>query len=433
MIRSASEQDEAALRALDLATWSWEGEPRSLPGTRQALLPSRRSPGGRAGGGRGRPDRRLRATGTGPAPGVERPRTGDQGPDGRSRATGLRLGKRLVAAAVQEASARGPGASRCGFWRRMWSLAALYAACGFRVEGVLREEFRLEGRYVDDALMALDLLDRRRVVLRVVPAPVGGLGHARRGGDWRRVLGRDHGQRLGIRDGLELGASPVRAPAAGSSAGSRRSRASTRSSESRSSVERERLGRGSSRMSSATPFRSGVEVAAEHVAQQRAQVALHLRDQHRAATRRRSRSTSVPRRRPSGSARARAPAPRGAAPPGARPPRRRAPPGAAPGWPGRRRVASSSARSAEQVVGQRLGVERAPAAHLEARERPGHRAAGRRRRGASRNSRSSASSSATRIHGSPRAAPAPPSSTAAASGPRRTRGSRARRAPRRRA
>jgi ribosomal protein S18 acetylase RimI-like enzyme len=31
----------------------------------------------------------------------------------------------------------------------------LYAACGFEVEGVLREFFYLDGRYVDDVLMAL--------------------------------------------------------------------------------------------------------------------------------------------------------------------------------------------------------------------------------------------------------------------------------------
>ena len=34
---------------------------------------------------------------------------------------------------------------------------ALYAACGFEVEGVLREFFYLDGRYVDDVLMALPL------------------------------------------------------------------------------------------------------------------------------------------------------------------------------------------------------------------------------------------------------------------------------------
>jgi len=31
---------------------------------------------------------------------------------------------------------------------------ALYEACGFEVEGVLREEFFLDGRYVDDVQMA---------------------------------------------------------------------------------------------------------------------------------------------------------------------------------------------------------------------------------------------------------------------------------------
>lgn len=30
----------------------------------------------------------------------------------------------------------------------------LYESCGFTVEGVLREEFFLDGRYVDDVLMA---------------------------------------------------------------------------------------------------------------------------------------------------------------------------------------------------------------------------------------------------------------------------------------
>jgi ribosomal protein S18 acetylase RimI-like enzyme len=33
----------------------------------------------------------------------------------------------------------------------------LYESCGFVVEGVLRDEFFLEGRYVDDVLMARDL------------------------------------------------------------------------------------------------------------------------------------------------------------------------------------------------------------------------------------------------------------------------------------
>jgi RimJ/RimL family protein N-acetyltransferase len=31
---------------------------------------------------------------------------------------------------------------------------SLYESCGFLVEGLLREEFFLDGRYVDDVLMA---------------------------------------------------------------------------------------------------------------------------------------------------------------------------------------------------------------------------------------------------------------------------------------
>ncbi len=33
----------------------------------------------------------------------------------------------------------------------------LYEACGFAVEGVLRQEFRLNDGYVDDVLMACEL------------------------------------------------------------------------------------------------------------------------------------------------------------------------------------------------------------------------------------------------------------------------------------
>jgi ribosomal protein S18 acetylase RimI-like enzyme len=67
---------------------------------------------------------------------------------------GQGVGDLLVRAAVEEARRRGarklalrvlatnPGAQR------------LYERCGFVVEGVLREEFMLDGVYVDDVLMA---------------------------------------------------------------------------------------------------------------------------------------------------------------------------------------------------------------------------------------------------------------------------------------
>lgn len=75
--------------------------------------------------------------------------------DPRCRRRGL--GRRLVEAAVAEATRRGArklGLRVLGGNAAAWSL---YAACGFVVEGVLREEFLLGGRYVDDVLMARPL------------------------------------------------------------------------------------------------------------------------------------------------------------------------------------------------------------------------------------------------------------------------------------
>lgn len=70
---------------------------------------------------------------------------------------GQGLGRRLVAAAIREAGARGARRLTLRVLAPNTPARGLYEACGFRVEGVLREEFRLEGRYVDDVLMALDL------------------------------------------------------------------------------------------------------------------------------------------------------------------------------------------------------------------------------------------------------------------------------------
>jgi ribosomal protein S18 acetylase RimI-like enzyme len=64
------------------------------------------------------------------------------------------IARRLLEAAVAEATRR--GARKLGL-RVLGGNAgarALYEASGFVVEGVLRDEFRLGGRYVDDVLMA---------------------------------------------------------------------------------------------------------------------------------------------------------------------------------------------------------------------------------------------------------------------------------------
>jgi ribosomal protein S18 acetylase RimI-like enzyme len=70
---------------------------------------------------------------------------------------GQGVGRRLVLAAVDEARARGARRVTLHVLRRNGRAMDLYRSLGFVVEGVLREEFLLEGQYVDDVLMALPL------------------------------------------------------------------------------------------------------------------------------------------------------------------------------------------------------------------------------------------------------------------------------------
>ena len=70
---------------------------------------------------------------------------------------GRRIGRRLVAAAVAMAQSRGARRVRLHVLGHNAAARRVYEACGFVVEGVLRDEFLLDGRYVDDVLMARDL------------------------------------------------------------------------------------------------------------------------------------------------------------------------------------------------------------------------------------------------------------------------------------
>jgi ribosomal protein S18 acetylase RimI-like enzyme len=64
------------------------------------------------------------------------------------------VGRRLVEAAVREAGNRGARKLSLRVLSTNTSAGQLYEGCGFVVEGVLRAEFLLAGRYVDDVLMA---------------------------------------------------------------------------------------------------------------------------------------------------------------------------------------------------------------------------------------------------------------------------------------
>jgi RimJ/RimL family protein N-acetyltransferase len=66
-----------------------------------------------------------------------------------------------VEAAAEEATRRGATRLTLRVLAPNAPARALYAACGFTVEGVLAGEFVLEGEPVDDVLMARDLRGRR--------------------------------------------------------------------------------------------------------------------------------------------------------------------------------------------------------------------------------------------------------------------------------
>ena len=72
--------------------------------------------------------------------------------DPRRRGGGV--GRALVDAAAREAATRGARRLRLRVLAPNAAARRLYAACGFVEEGILREEFLLAGRYVDDVLMA---------------------------------------------------------------------------------------------------------------------------------------------------------------------------------------------------------------------------------------------------------------------------------------
>jgi RimJ/RimL family protein N-acetyltransferase len=152
VIRAATPDDEPALRALDRATWSTLSSPVPVPpddfpfeiaGVLVAELQD-----GIAG-----------YVKVGPALPIEASEhvLEIKGLSVDPSHRGHGMGKALINAAIKHARSAGARKLTLRVLGHNPHARAVYEACGFEVEGVQREFFYLDGRYVDDILMALRL------------------------------------------------------------------------------------------------------------------------------------------------------------------------------------------------------------------------------------------------------------------------------------
>ena len=153
-IRSARRADEAALRALDLATWTAEVSPPAPSDPtdsffNDATLPADVLVADQGGtvvgyvrlsqqGPLGSHDHVLMINGLAVAPDHQ----------------GAGLGRALVQAALDRAQSRAARKVSLRVLAPNVRARSVYEACGFVVEGVLRGEFLLQGKFVDDVFMA---------------------------------------------------------------------------------------------------------------------------------------------------------------------------------------------------------------------------------------------------------------------------------------
>ncbi len=156
-VRQATPDDEPELRRIDLATWN--------PLTSPSAPPANPDEYRFFGGDRTTPDQVLVAVRDGRIAGWVKltPATPLAASDHVRMVNGLAVdpgqqgggvGRALMEAAVERARVLGARKVSLRVLAHNETARRLYERCGFVVEGVLKEEFHLDGRYVDDVFMA---------------------------------------------------------------------------------------------------------------------------------------------------------------------------------------------------------------------------------------------------------------------------------------
>ena len=152
MIRPATDADRARIREIDVLTWSSLSSPVPLPPPERqydldGLIVSELEDG------------IAGYVQIGPALPIDSNRHVLEikgiavHPDRQRRG----VARALIHAAIETAKEAGARRLTLRVLAHNTGARDLYAACGFEVEGILREFFYLDGRYVDDVLMARPL------------------------------------------------------------------------------------------------------------------------------------------------------------------------------------------------------------------------------------------------------------------------------------
>ncbi|MFB7663414.1 GNAT family N-acetyltransferase [Kitasatospora sp. NPDC056138] len=161
-IRRALSEDGPQLVAIDRAAWSWISDVSPRPAEDAEFFDERRTP-----------EQCLVAESDGVVVGYIRqvPPTPlatnlhirqIQGFAVLPASRGRGVGARLIDAALAAARADGIRRMTLRVLGRNASARRLYERAGFTVDGILPEEFHLDGEYVDDVLMGRSLLDHDR-------------------------------------------------------------------------------------------------------------------------------------------------------------------------------------------------------------------------------------------------------------------------------